>query len=244
MLNAVIDIGNSVMKVAFFEEKGLKMQKSLSEESQLVGLFSIHQPEHTLLSSVSIDPFNLQQQLIHFSDVHILTHQTPLPIQNLYETPHSLGVDRLAAAIGAKTLYPASDCLVIDVGTCITLDFIDKENNYRGGNISPGLQMRFKAMNQFTAKLPLLNADTHHQPTLTGKNTVEAMFNGVVNGIVFEIEGTLRAYRDNHPALVTVLCGGDTNFFESKTKEQIFAVPNLTLIGLNTILRHNVGKKD
>jgi type III pantothenate kinase len=140
---------------------------------------------------------------------------------------------------GASYRYAEHACLVIDLGTCITYDYIDAEKNYRGGSISPGLHMRFKAMHTFTARLPLLEP-APDEIALTGTDTKQAMQSGVINGITCEIEGIIKEYRKKFGKLHVIFCGGDATFFENKIKESIFVTPELVLVGLNWILEYNV----
>jgi type III pantothenate kinase len=170
-----------------------------------------------------------------------LDQHTPLPIENLYETPETLGKDRIAAAVGANELFPGQNVLIIDAGTAITYDMVSEKNEFLGGNISPGLQMRFKALNQFTGKLPLINYSDDFQ--LIGRNTEEAIRAGVQNGILYEIERTIETFNRNYENLQIVMTGGDSIFFDKKLNYSIFVHFNLTLIGLNRILEHNAKKK-
>jgi type III pantothenate kinase len=153
-------------------------------------------------------------------------------------------LDRYAAVIGAAALFKNSNCLVIDAGTCITYDFIDKDKNYRGGSISPGLVMRYKAMHTFTVKLPLVDFDAGFLEDY-GNDTRTSMVSGVQNGIVYEVQGFIQSYLSVYPDLIIALCGGDAEFFGTQLKNSIFAhivkaVPDLVLIGLNEVIyQHN-----
>lgn len=170
-----------------------------------------------------------------------LDNQTELPIGNLYETPETLGKDRLAAAVGANELFPDRNLLIIDAGTAITFDLVSEKNQFIGGNISPGLEMRFKALNQFTGKLPLVSYSNEFQPI--GTNTTDAIRAGVQNGILFEIAQTIDLFNRNYQNLQIIMTGGDSIFFDKKLNYSIFVHFNLTLIGLNRILEHNAKKK-
>ncbi|MCU0445748.1 MAG: type III pantothenate kinase [Microscillaceae bacterium] len=240
MLNLVIDLGNTAAKIAWFENNDLQEFQYNLDEVELLQLIETRRPPHTILSSVRKNIEEFIKKVGNLTQLIVLKSDTYAPFQNLYATPHTLGVDRIAGVVGAKTLYPDQPCLVIDLGTCITYDFIDAENNFLGGNIAPGLQMRFKAMQHFTAKLPMIELTETDYETLTGNSTRQAMLSGVVLGITFEIEGYIRNYQQKYPNLVTIACGGDAIFFETKLKPTIFAVPNLTLVGLNRILQYNV----
>lgn len=170
-----------------------------------------------------------------------LDTQTELPIENLYETPETLGRDRLAAAVGGNELFPNRNLLIIDAGTAITYDLVSEKNQFVGGNISPGLEMRFKALNQFTGKLPLINYSNDFQQI--GRNTTDAIRAGVQNGILFEIAQTIDLFNRNYQNLQIIMTGGDSIFFDKKLNYSIFVHFNLTLIGLNSILEHNAKKK-
>jgi type III pantothenate kinase len=180
----------------------------------------------------------LNQQFDQFIE---LDHTTDLPIENLYGTPESLGKDRLAAAVGANELFPNTNLLVIDAGTAITYDLVSENNQFIGGNISPGLEMRFKALNHFTGKLPLISSKDNF--STIGKNTEEAIRAGVQNGIIFEIEQNIAFFNRNYQNLQIIMTGGDSNFFDKKLNYTIFVHFNLTLIGLNRILEYNAKKK-
>ena len=200
------------------------------------------QLNQAILSSVK----PVDEELIRFLSQNFqlfieLDHHTPLPIENLYETPETLGKDRIAAAVGANELFPGQNILIIDAGTAITYDVVSEKNEFLGGNISPGLQMRFKALNQFTGKLPLINYSDEFQ--LIGSNTEEAIRAGVQNGILYEIERTIETFNRNYENLQIVMTGGDSIFFDKKLNYSIFVHFNLTLIGLNRILEHNAKKK-
>jgi len=167
-----------------------------------------------------------------------LNAKTALPIQNLYKTPKTLGKDRLAVVVGATELFPAKSCLVIDAGTCITNDFIDADGNYHGGNIIPGVEMRFKAMNTFTARLPLLKR--RKVESFVGNDTKSSMRTGSQWGAVFEMEGFIKQYRKKFGRLNVILTGGDADFFANRLKTKIFVNQYLVHIGLNKILNYNV----
>jgi type III pantothenate kinase len=160
--------------------------------------------------------------------------KTPVPIKNCYATPETLGVDRLAAAVGANYLFPATDCLIFDCGTAITIDFVSQNGEFLGGNISPGLQTRFKALNTFTSKLPLEDI-AENVPTM-GTTTATAIQAGVLNGISYEIE----TYIDRNPHCTIIFTGGDAFFLVKNIKNSIFVICNLVMIGLNRIVNYNV----
>lgn len=245
MINLVIDIGNTRTKLALFNQHDLMF--SVPIEQLNVNHLQMLKDEHIQLNQAilsSVKP--VDEELIRFLSQNFqlfieLDHHTPLPIENLYETPETLGKDRIAAAVGANELFPGQNILIIDAGTAITYDVVSEKNEFLGGNISPGLQMRFKALNQFTGKLPLINYSDDFQ--LIGTNTEEAIRAGVQNGILYEIERTIETFNRNYENLQIVMTGGDSIFFDKKLNYSIFVHFNLTLIGLNRILEHNAKKK-
>jgi len=177
----------------------------------------------------------LKAQLKNFVE---LGPDTSLPIRNGYATPATLGYDRLAAAVGAWVLQPEKPLLVIDLGTAVTYDFISADGTFMGGNIAPGVHTRLKSLNHFTGKLPLVEPTSDFG--LLGNSTETAIRSGVMQGILFEINGYIEALTGQHPGLFTFLTGGDLIYFDGKLKNGIFVDENLVLTGLNRILRHNV----
>jgi type III pantothenate kinase len=168
----------------------------------------------------------------------MLSDKTPVPLEIAYKTPETLGLDRVAAAVGAWTLQPGKPLLIIDMGTAITVDFVRADGVYLGGNISPGLQLRFKIVHQSTHRLPLVEADYPYE--LFGNDTVSAIRAGVMLGIQYEIEGYLRTYKKQYPELFAFLTGGDLKYFAEPLKSGIFVSKNLVLFGLNRILNNHV----
>jgi type III pantothenate kinase len=166
-----------------------------------------------------------------------LNGKTPLPFINKYKTPSTLGADRLALVAGALKYFPDKNVLIISMGTCITYDFITSRKEYLGGSISPGMEMRFEALNTFTARLPLVKPK--QVKTLLGRSTDESILTGVILGIVHEMEGFISTYRKLYPTLKIILTGGDAPLFAGRLKSSIFAVPELSLTGLNEILLYN-----
>ena len=245
MINLVIDIGNSRTKLALFNQHDLMF--SVPIEQLTVSHLKMLKDEHpqlnqAILSSVKPVDDEILQFLSESFDLFIeLDHQTKLPIKNLYETPETLGKDRIAAAVGANEFFPDQNLLIIDAGTAITYDLVSEKNEFIGGNISPGLQMRFKALNQFTGKLPLVSYSDEFQDI--GRNTTEAIRAGVQNGILYEIAQTIELFNKNYQNLQIVMTGGDSIFFDKKLNYTIFVHFNITLIGLNRILEHNAKNK-
>ena len=246
-MNIVIDIGNTRYKAAVFEEEQLVESIESKDWEAVTALCCRYACQYALLSSVRKPEANLLEALqgVLSSPLLLLSHQTPVPLQNLYHTPETLGMDRLAAVVGAQGLYPQHNCLVIDAGTCITYDLVDAQGRYQGGLISPGVALRLQAMHHFTQKLPLLPWEASQAlPALEGKSTAEAMQGGAVRGTIQEMEGLIGSFAIQYPDLKVLICGGDTFFFESMIKQPIFAVQKLVLFGLNRILRYNVSQKN
>jgi type III pantothenate kinase len=235
-MNVAVDIGNTLIKVGSFDGPSLQSVEFFEIERDSRDFIEAISPENIIVSSVTNDG-KIWSDLAKNRFVR-LNSTTPLPVRNLYNTPDTLGTDRLAGCIGAHALYPGTNCLVVDAGTCIKCDFIDKEAKFHGGSISPGLKMRFESLNHFTAKLPLIEKKIID--FVTGKSTEESILNGVMNGALFEIEGFIENYIKIFPQLNVILTGGDLGSFESKIKQHIFVVPNLVLLGLNKILLYNL----
>ncbi len=239
-MNLIIDIGNTVAKVAVFDQGEIKEVIRCSNQNldAIPILYSKYPIERGIIASVITLSATIKQQLsqIPFPMIE-LTHETSIPIRNLYHTPKTLGVDRLAAVIAAHTLRPDHDILVIDAGTCITFDFIDHKGQYHGGNISPGMEMRFKALHTFTDKLPQIEAEG--ELPFYGISTETAIRSGVFHGIEFEINGYIQQLQKNYPQLLVFLTGGDKFSFDTNLKSSIFADGFLVLKGLNRILEYN-----
>lgn len=237
-MNVAVDSGNTYSKIGWFDEDKLIRYQTRLAWADLIKEIRNETPDRIIYSSVG-DPVEKFRKALDISvDILDLSAKTPIPIRKDYKTPETLGADRIAAAIGANWLYPAQDLVVIDMGTCITYDFVDKSGAFQGGLITPGVKMRFSAMHTFTKRLPLVEPVA--SPVFIGKSTRGAMESGVMNGVLAEMEGIIERYRHISPSLCVVICGGDIPFFESSLKPTIFAVPELVIIGLNRILRYNV----
>jgi type III pantothenate kinase len=237
IMNLILDQGNSFMKAGVFSGEALLYTAVFKQfgEEEITSLFESFPVTNTILSSVIDTGSELTELLSSRSKKFVFSDEnTPLPIANLYKTPETLGKDRLAACVGANYLKPDSNLLVIDAGTAVTYDVVNAENQYVGGNISPGLEMRKKALHNFTQKLPLIEI-TEPVPML-GATTHEAILAGIVNGFIYEIEGYISAVSSVYPNLSVFLTGGDAFYFERKLKSSIFANQNLLLVGLNRIL--------
>jgi len=237
-MNLVIDLGNTRIKVAFFNGAKLHEKFLFTTSGDLQRLLEKEKPEHCLVSSVNQSSAEVLDGIITKGKKFSLSTNLPLPVKILYKTPDTLGVDRIAAVCGALEMFPRQACLVIDAGTCINYELLDEHANYHGGAISPGIQMRFDAMHKFTARLPLIKEIG--VTDLIGNSTESCMKSGVTNGVVAEVDGIINKYLQKFPNLKVILCGGDAPFFENNLKHPIFVAPDLVLHGLNRILRHNV----
>lgn len=239
-MNLIIDIGNSIAKLAIFDQDELVEVFRGSNHSLdcLPMLCSRYPLERGIIASVITLSNTIRKQLdkLPFKIIE-LSHETQVPITNLYKTPQTLGMDRLAAVVAASALKPDRDVLVIDAGTCVTYDFIDSKSQYRGGNISPGMRMRFKALNVFTDKLPKISAKG--EIPLYGQTTETAIRAGVIRGIELEMSGYIQLLQKNYPGLLVFLTGGDEFSFDTNLKSIIFADKFLVLKGLNRILSYN-----
>ncbi|RYY37148.1 MAG: type III pantothenate kinase [Sphingobacteriaceae bacterium] len=244
MANLVVDIGNTLTKLAVFEQDVLVFEGTHQNEQQLTSLISTYHIEQTIYSSVKKDKPEWLDNLSQTMQVIKFSADMAAGITNQYTTPQTLGVDRIAAVAGAWHLYPDKSSLVIDGGTTITYDWVDADGNYFGGSISPGLSMRYKALNNYTAGLPLIDADATFNMDY-GNSTATAIQSGVQNGLKYELIGFIENYVKHDNELNIILTGGDSNFFDTLLKNSIFAPcvkiePHLVLIGLNAaLLQHN-----
>ncbi len=244
-MNLVIDVGNTRIKLAVFELNTLKELVVATIETFMESVQTIsHQYKinQAIISSVA----NVPNEIINYLEKHFpliqLNQSTKVPFLNRYETPESLGVDRIALVTAAATQFSHQNVLIIDAGTCITYDFISAKNEYFGGAISPGLEMRLKAMHAFTDKLPLLPLIDEN--ISIGNNTKNSLYFGTINGVIAEIEGFIKHFQSKNKKLTVVLTGGDSIFLAKRLKNSIFANPNFLLEGLNNILAYNLKFKN
>jgi type III pantothenate kinase len=242
-MNLALDFGNTTTKAGVFNQRKLLHVETHSTftEKTAGAILKKFPVEASTLSSVISNTKDIERLLKRKTHFIRLNPSTPNPINNLYRTPRTLGMDRLANVIGAHSLYPKKKVLVISAGTCITYDVITAEGNYFGGNISPGVDMQLKAMHTFTARLPLVPKKMTRE--LFGRSTAQAMLTGVIKGTAFEMKGFIAAYRKKYPALRVIITGGDASFFVTMLESKIFAVPHLVLHGLNEILLMNYAEK-
>ncbi len=238
-MNLTIDIGNTRTKYAVFDGDSIVVSGILENLEHYTQLLKKHPITAVITSSVGQNTdFQLQTpKNIHF---HSLTPSLPLPVSIDYQPPTTLGADRIAACVGAAAIFPSRNCLVIDAGTCITIDFIDSKGTYRGGAIMPGLSMKFEALHTFTEKLPLLHlSDICGLPDKNGKSTEQSILSGVANGTAFEINGFVNAYKSTFDDLRILITGGDAAKVSEFTVHSHSHIKDLTLIGLNKILEYN-----
>ena len=239
-MNLIIDIGNSLATIAVFDKDEMVGMCYCPNHSldKLKAIRDRYAIKKGIISTVITLNECIRKQLKELDCPIIeLNYQTPVPVKNLYKTPQTLGMDRLAAVVGAHAIKPGHPLLVIDAGTCITYDFIDEAGQYHGGNISPGKNMRFKALNAFTDKLPEICPEG--ETPAYGQTTETAIRAGVIHGIEFEIKGYISQLKKNYPELLVFLTGGDEFSFDTNLKSVIFADGFLVLKGLNRILEYN-----
>jgi type III pantothenate kinase len=238
-MNLVADIGNTSTKLAVFEaHKKLRVARINDLTSdELQNVISGLNIERAIISSVRTLPAFITDLIsLKIPYVHLLSHKSKLPFKIEYEKPETLGPDRIAGVAGAFNLFPQSEVLVIDAGTAITYDFLS-ESIYKGGNISPGLNIRFRALNEFTGKLPLVTiTDSFTNP---GRNTADAILAGVITGVTYEINEYIRTFEKKSTDFKVILTGGDSGFLKDKIKHQFTYMPDIVIDGLNYILEYN-----
>jgi type III pantothenate kinase len=246
-MQLIIDIGNTLAKIALFEDSDPLEVTYLPEITvEALELFLTNsvliRPETAILSTVRQTDDTFIDYLKGNFRLLLLNSETPSPLKNLYQSPETLGYDRLASAVAATTLFPKRNVLIINAGTAITYDLVTRNNEYLGGAISPGLTMRLMALHNFTQKLPLvaLNEET----PLIGRTTEESILSGVLNATRAEIDGMIEKFNNHYEQLAVILSGGDIIYFDKSLKNSIFAVPNIVISGLNQLLAFNFGKKN
>lgn len=248
-MNLCIDQGNSRTKVALMTDEGKIVHHFIYKtfsSSDVERLFSLYEITDSIISSViNIEPaiVNTLAKLSHH--FVLFDHNTPIPIRNGYNTPETLGQDRLAAAVGAQRLCPNENLLIIDAGSAITYDFVSDTGEYTGGNIAPGLKMRFTMLQRMTKKLPMVEVEESELIPLFGKNTRDAIAAGVIRGVAYEVKGYMRTLKEKMQHFQTYLTGGNAPYILRTTrtsrteKREIHYEKHLVLIGLNTILVYN-----
>jgi type III pantothenate kinase len=243
MANLVVDIGNTLAKIALFEGDQLRQLEQYAEpgEEEVNALLDRYYIDKAIISSVRKEKAAWQLKIEERFNAVTFNSTIAKGIHNHYKTPTTLGPDRLAAVIGANYLYPGTNSVIIGGGTTITYDYVDAGANYFGGSISPGLNMRYKALNYYTGALPLLQANESFSEVL-GNDTASAIISGVQNGIKYELIGFIESYTNTHRECNIILSGGDSIFFDTLLKNSIFAPyikiePYLVLKGLNAAIQ-------
>jgi type III pantothenate kinase len=238
-MNLIVDIGNTSTKLAVFDGK-IKISQaringlSCEDLEKVLGGIKVQQ---AIVSSVKeIPSFIFELFLSNIPYVHILSNKSKLPFKIEYDTPETLGPDRIAAVAGAFSMFESQDVLVIDAGTALTFEYLST-NVYKGGNISPGLNMRFKALNKFTDKLPLISLSENYSNP--GRNTNDAILAGVITGVTYEINEYIRTFKNKHIDFKLILTGGDGELLKDKINYQIAYMPDIVIDGLNYILEYN-----
>ncbi|WP_447635876.1 type III pantothenate kinase [Flavobacterium microcysteis] len=237
-----IDVGNTRIKGAVFEndtilEQFIFLKKDFKKNIENI-LKKFQSVAFLTVASVgSLD----KNDFLGFGErlkVHFISHEDSFPFINLYETPKTLGMDRMVLAAGAVLQFPGQNRLVIDAGTCITYDFVDENDNYLGGAISPGLRLRYEALHNFTARLPLLELDS--PKSIIGNSTSQSIHSGVVNGAINEIDGFINDYKQHYSKFTIILTGGDADFLAKRLKNTIFANSNFLLESLSHLFQYKI----
>lgn len=236
-MNLIVDIGNTRTKYTVYDGGNwVVCGMGIPEAYELAsGYLHRGQEVNMILSSTGFISEEVREHLKSVSTFFCeMSSEMPLPIKLGYDTPKTLGVDRIAGCVGGVTLFPGKELLIIDSGTAITYDFVSEAGEFLGGNISPGLGIRFRALNEFTVSLPLVKCDINHG--YIGKNTHDAILNGVMNGILFEIRGYIDETCHNNPDAVVIITGGGSEYLRKTLDRQVFFVDKLVNLGLNRVL--------
>jgi type III pantothenate kinase len=243
-MNLILDFGNTCKKLAVVSARKTVFFTTQShiDIDDIVAAGEKYEIKNAILSSVVNDSQTIENYLADKYTFVKLSDKTPLPIKNVYRTKHTLGSDRIACAVAAQDCFPRENVLVLQLGTCITSDFITDEGVYMGGSISPGMEMRFKALHHFSGKLPLVE----HQNIdyITGQSSEESILSGVIHGIIAECNYLIANYKSKYPYLKVIVTGGNLKAFENAIKGEITPFPNLVISGLDLILCYNVAKDE
>ena len=238
-MNLILDVGNSLLKIALFKKSELIQKFKFSEnyKRNIEDIISKNNVTHSIISNVGRIDDSIINILKESTNLLLVSNQLKIPFKNLYKSKNTLGQDRLALVSAAAFNFPNENVLIVDVGSCITYDFKNNNNEYLGGGISPGISMRFKSLNTFTSNLPLIDFDSIYQ--LIGNNTKNSINSGVINGTISEINGIIQQYCEEFKNIRIILTGGDSNFLLKRIKNSIFADQNFLLVGLNKLLEDN-----
>lgn len=239
-MNLIVDIGNTRAKIAVFDSDIIQSSLVFDDVhsiDQLGVILKEYKVKSCIVSSVRKINQNHLNYLRKIPFLMVLNPLTKVPFRNLYATPKTLGVDRIALVAASVAKFPQKNSLIIDAGTCITYDFVNSNNEYLGGAISPGIEIRYQSLNNYTSKLPKLEKSETFP--LIGQSTSESIHAGVIGGIISEIESMIKQYQENFDDLTLVLTGGDAIFLSKQLKNEIFTSQNFLLHGLNKILTFN-----
>ena len=240
-MNLIIDIGNTHTKVAVFDRNNLSSKTVVPTPELLVTIETILTKQPSVTKAILCSVVRLEATLLEAIKVLIpllvMDHRINYPFENLYRSPETLGLDRLALVAAAAHQFPQKNTLIIDAGSCITYDILGQGKYYHGGAISPGLNMRYKALNHFTSKLPYLSPKLPE--TTVGHDSCQSIHVGVNGGIIHEIKGVISSYQHDFQDLTVILTGGDIDFLLKQLKISIFANSNFLLEGLNFLLEYN-----
>ncbi len=238
-MNLVLDIGNSLLKVGIFKNNNLINYFEFNQDYYLNVKSIIHKNPitYSIASNVSESNNKLIELLSNETNLIKFNSSLKVPFKNCYQTINTLGKDRIALVSNASKEYPKENILLIDLGSCITFDFLNNKNEYLGGSISPGLRMRYKSLNNYTANLPLI--DPKEIDYFIGKNTEDSIHSGIINGIISELNSIIDKYTNQYKEIRIILTGGDSKFLFKKIKNGIFANPNFLIFGLNFLIELN-----
>src|SRR5258707_692585 len=233
------NFGNTRMKCAVFIDGEFSEEQVLPDDSDatMTALLHRYHPQRAILSSVIDHNPGLETLLQRHTHFHKLSHESRLPVTTPVGKPASIGADRLALVVSAVTLFPGKNNLVIGLGSAITYNYVNKYREFVGGGISPGMEMRFKSLQAFTAKLPLVKADWNFP--LAGYDTRTNILSGVILGMAKEVDGIIEAYEEKYDNFNVLLSGGDSFYFTRHLKKKIFADPHLIYKGLYAISEYN-----
>lgn len=244
-MKLIIDKGNTRTKIAVFKGGDMLFLNAVKalDMSLIYELFSKYEIKNTIFSTVSgKEKEDILNYISNNSKLFMMSEDLHLPIQMNYSPKYTLGNDRIAAVVGAREIFPAKSVLVIDAGSCICIDFVNDKSEYKGGSISLGFEMKTKALNTFTAALPLIDLD-NKKVSVCSNNTIDCIKSGIVNGTLFEIKGMIEYYsKQESSEFKIVLTGGDAKFIAENIENEIIVEENLVLKGLNIILDYNIKK--
>jgi type III pantothenate kinase len=241
-MNLLIDFGNTRIKAGLFKDDQVHKTLIFTSESQLIDTFKKDSSiKNCLIASVTKDHEKVQKVFSDCFNTMLFEANTSIPLKNLYTSALTLGSDRIAASVGSFSLHPNQNVLTIDAGTCIKYNFVNAQNEYLGGAISPGIPMRLKAMNHYTSALPLVPFDPDYKQLL-GSTTQQSLLSGALIAAVCEVDGMITLYKEKYEDLLVLITGGDADYLCKQLKNRFFAHQNLLLQGLNTILNYNLEK--